>query len=122
MLRLTVLLVFSVVIGTEGKMKPMTGVHLVVAVNDVSYYYFLFRVPYDIQVYWKTITSNIYSTNYLKDPPIFSIIKNANGSLNRYDGFPKYAFDAIAASLNFTQVFFYVLYSSRKFGYNDIVV
>ena len=51
MLRLTVLLVFSVVIGTEGKMKPMTGVHLVVAVNDVSYYYFLFRVPHDIQVY-----------------------------------------------------------------------
>ena len=39
---ITVLLVFSVVFGIEGKLKPMTGVHLVVAVNHVRYF-FVFR-------------------------------------------------------------------------------
>ena len=57
----------------------------------------------------------IHSNFNLKEPPIFNIIKDANGTVIRYDGFPKYAFDTFAASLNFTQVFFHVLNFSRKF-------
>ena len=37
---ITILVAFSVIFVIEGKLKPMTGVHLVVAVNPVSYFLF----------------------------------------------------------------------------------
>ncbi|KAK4030067.1 hypothetical protein OUZ56_023025 [Daphnia magna] len=65
------------------QMKAMTGVHL----RIVAYHHLT------------------CSRLKLKEPPIFSIIRNpANESLVRYVGFPKEVFNLLSNSMNFTSV------------------
>ncbi len=85
--------------------RGLSGVHLKVAIYHVSSKKTLFEKASLFASSKIFFWSSLFVLFHLKEPPIFSIIRDpTNSSVVHYVGFPKIVFDLLAASQNFTFV------------------